>query len=166
MYDTEYLAHHGVKGMRWGVRRYQNSDGTLTKAGRHKQYKENVKAARKEYNKKVKESGLYKEVFKIKNTSILRSRLDAAKKEKIIDDWAIKKANELFDQYKDMKIKDLSEKGKEIKPLVQKYFFDYLPSTSGSFGTADYALRSYVKIYDPTDNTTKTEKRVSRYRQY
>lgn len=27
------LYHHGVKGMRWGVRRYQNKDGTLTPEG-------------------------------------------------------------------------------------------------------------------------------------
>ena len=28
------LIHHGIKGMHWGVRRYQNYDGTLTGAGR------------------------------------------------------------------------------------------------------------------------------------
>ena len=28
-----YLAHHGIKGQRWGVRRFQNPDGSLTAAG-------------------------------------------------------------------------------------------------------------------------------------
>ena len=32
--DEEYIEHHGVKGQRWGVRRYQNEDGTLNDEGK------------------------------------------------------------------------------------------------------------------------------------
>ena len=32
--DNEVLEHHGILGQKWGVRRYQNYDGTLTAAGR------------------------------------------------------------------------------------------------------------------------------------
>lgn len=31
---SNYLAHHGIKGQQWGVRRFQNEDGTLTAEGR------------------------------------------------------------------------------------------------------------------------------------
>lgn len=31
---SDELYHHGIKGQRWGVRRYQNDDGTLTAAGK------------------------------------------------------------------------------------------------------------------------------------
>lgn len=39
MENTE-LTHWGIKGMRWGIRRWQNKDGSLTKAGRKKYMKE------------------------------------------------------------------------------------------------------------------------------
>lgn len=34
MVRSEELYHWGIKGQKWGVRRYQNPDGTLTAAGR------------------------------------------------------------------------------------------------------------------------------------
>ena len=33
-----YLIHHGIKGMKWGVRRFENPDGTLTEAGKKRYY--------------------------------------------------------------------------------------------------------------------------------
>lgn len=42
------LYHHGIKGMKWGVRRYQNKDGSLTPAGKKRQ-------AKQEYKKTIRE---------------------------------------------------------------------------------------------------------------
>ena len=39
------LAHFGIKGMHWGIRRFQNEDGTLTEAGK-KRYREASKDAK------------------------------------------------------------------------------------------------------------------------
>lgn len=33
-YESPYLAHYGVKGQQWGIRNFQNEDGTLTEAGK------------------------------------------------------------------------------------------------------------------------------------
>lgn len=40
-YNT-YLAHHGVKGQKWGLRRYQNEDGSLTAAGKDRYAKKSL----------------------------------------------------------------------------------------------------------------------------
>ena len=45
------LQHHGVKGMRWGHRRYQNKDGSLTSAGEKRYGNENSNAPRGKKNK-------------------------------------------------------------------------------------------------------------------
>lgn len=42
MNSNSYLEHHGILGQKWGVRRYQNADGSLTSAGR-KRYDRDVR---------------------------------------------------------------------------------------------------------------------------
>lgn len=50
-YENEYLAHHGIKGQRWGVRRYQNEDGSLTEEGLKRYRSDSASSTQKSLNK-------------------------------------------------------------------------------------------------------------------
>jgi len=62
-YEKEDLTHHGILGQKWGVRRFQNPDGTLTEAGKRRYDKMDEKWVDKKaskihsstYNKSKKE---------------------------------------------------------------------------------------------------------------
>lgn len=56
MEQYNVITHSGTKGMKWGVRRYQNKDGTLTEAGK-KRYARDAKE--KEFNKYDESTGKY-----------------------------------------------------------------------------------------------------------
>ena len=55
--NNNELYHHGIIGMKWGVRRYQNKDGTLTNAGKKRynqdNWSEDAKAASQLKKKRV-----------------------------------------------------------------------------------------------------------------
>lgn len=46
---SDYLEHHGIQGQKWGIRRFQNPDGTLTEAGQ-KRYNKQVAQVERRYD--------------------------------------------------------------------------------------------------------------------
>ena len=51
--DYYILEHHGIKGQKWGIRRYQNKDGTLTAEGRQRQLESRNVSRNKPYTDDV-----------------------------------------------------------------------------------------------------------------
>lgn len=93
---SDELYHHGIKGQKWGVRRYQNKDGTLTDSGKKrlakdlkKDYKRNYKSAQpfstsEKYNNKVKDA-VNKHITDDDKKRILDARKNAlAKRNEVI----------------------------------------------------------------------------------
>lgn len=56
MNSQNELKHYGILGMKWGIRRYQNPDGSLTLAGRKRLEKKDQKWARKNSDKITKQT--------------------------------------------------------------------------------------------------------------
>ena len=80
------LRHYGIKGMRWGIRRYQNPDGSLTPAGVRHLEKADIKWAKKKTDKitsqakkaSQKELDAYgKELLKLPNALKANGKLSA-----------------------------------------------------------------------------------------
>lgn len=81
MNDLE-LYHHGVKGQRWGVRRYQNKDGSLTSYGKKRYAKELAKLEAEKKRVRQQEQT----AKKIKKLDDMRKDIDERKKALKSDD--------------------------------------------------------------------------------
>lgn len=115
-YD-DYLEHHGIKGQHWGVRRFQNEDGSLTAKGQ-KRYSDKADKIERKVNKvsrkAEKASGKFdkymsrtiRKVDKNKATKLMQKRNKALKKQH----KTLKKASKYFEkQFSKMKKYDVDD---------------------------------------------------------
>lgn len=122
--ETE-LYHWGVKGMKWGVRRYQNKDGSLTSKGKKRYSRMSDDELRKEiYNQvkkeRSKQTGWYNK-WDVSNTIGSNSK---AAQDKYLKD---KKEYESSDSFKQAvkKLKTLDKRFNEGKIDPDKYNAEY-----------------------------------------
>ena len=129
-YYNDELYHHGVKGQRWGVRRYQNKDGTLTNAGKKRRI--------------TSES---------EDKTIKKERIKDSKNRRKLSDTDLKKKIERLKLEKEFK--NLTKE--EITP-GKKFVSDIMSSagkkalTTIAAGTMLYATKlALTKKFDPKD---------------
>lgn len=83
------LCHHGIHGQRWGVRRFQNEDGSLTAAGR-KRYNVNIGEAEKNLASYKQAYNKAKQAYNTKKTRNAATQLNKAKAKLDIGKKALK----------------------------------------------------------------------------
>lgn len=99
------LQHHGIKGQKWGRRRYQNADGSLTPAGKQRYgSQENFE---RQYDKDVKRNieatktavdGGKNLTRAVKERDEERSRKNQKKADKVLEEAVREKARSMSDQ--------------------------------------------------------------------
>lgn len=127
-----YIAHHGILGQKWGVRRYQNEDGTLTAEGRERYgYSTSV---RYKNNSMILKDKITKQSLKIENVSKEQAKnFNDNIYDKGLNEY-LKEGNELV---KSMGMKELSmpellyilDNNEELKYEAAKYIAEYKNKT-------------------------------------
>lgn len=74
--EGTYLAHHGIKGQKWGIRRYQNPDGSLTPEGKKRYGINDTSFVNESFNKREFKKE-YKQKIKIYKHAAGKMRQDA-----------------------------------------------------------------------------------------
>ena len=172
MSDNE-LRHYGIKGMRWGVRRYQNEDGTLTAAGRKRVSKQYKKVAdrvankfRNSYNKQYVDS--YNEAADYMNREGIQ-KFNESQRKKYGDDYA-KRQGYTDDYYKEFNkrlAQNFNKKTNEFyatdpdvkkaRDLVKKYGMTSWDELAKSNEAAIDEVRSAVEKVYKKDHANKID---------
>lgn len=73
--QSDYIKHHGIRGQKWGVRRFQNKDGTLTAVGRKRYDRESDanKSKGGDSNEEVNKTGLTDKQKRVLKTTAIAS---------------------------------------------------------------------------------------------
>ena len=127
------LYHHGIKGMKWGIRRYQNADGSLTNAGK--------KRAERKLNKLFKKSD--KAISKYKSYDRQYKLADAGAKKALTPSqygrWVTSGAR-MDKTIRLNQLKKLSEKRtNQVKAYINNFSNDYY--VSYDVVTGNYSLK-------------------------
>lgn len=101
MDENIYLTHHGILGQKWGVRRYQNADGSLTEAGKkHYALEGSNRSTRRDARKDAKEAATAK-MYYGEGAGTRRKQINAIVKQRSKDE-AYKRAYDYYYEQQDM----------------------------------------------------------------
>lgn len=126
--ENNRLTHAGIKGMRWGVRRFQNEDGTLTEEGKRRYNRDTAELSDKK--KKQYKADPDKWVNEdLSNTKrVLDSGADAMRKVKEVNDADMRSKPKAKLDLSNMSDKELRDAINRYD-LEQRYTNAFAPST-------------------------------------
>lgn len=150
--NDNYLAHHGIMGQKWGVRRFQNKDGTRTPLGR-KRERENNKIDHDKLVKSTNAKELYKHRDQLSDRE-LQDRLNRIRNEQALEQ--ISNVKNKSQNGQSMSKKVLGKVGEKTAEAVavavvangQKVVLPFL-ATAGTFAVASIIANAdpYSKLW-------------------